>query len=1733
MQRSRELKEVETDASNSKHFDLASNLGLEQLHQLATIAWKAEKEMDTVKEKTYTQANTDNHISANPNPHAPGNQWHRQGCACARTPDAPHAPAYPTTHIGRRERRKRREEKPGRPASYNPPGEDKPRRPEGMRMIRQAGKKYDFSEIEGRIQNLWKEQKLYEKTVEHRKDGQDFYFIDGPPYTSGNIHLGTAWNKTLKDTVIRYLRMNRFNVRDQAGFDMHGLPIEVQVEKTLNIQNKKDIEEYGIEKFIETCRKFAVENKDRMTGQFKELGVWLDWENPYTTITNEYVEAAWWTLKKAQEKDLLTQAERVLPWCPRCETALAEAEIEYWDEEDPSIFVRFPVQTKENEYIVIWTTTPWTLPADLAVAVHPTFEYAKVKVTIKGQEEFWWIINDTSVIENLIALYMYKEQYAKASDEKKLKFRARLKGKYEIMKTIQGEDMEGKGYVHPLLEEVPWHKEDRGYNHCRVVLAEYVTDENTGCVHTAPGHGPDDFETGKAYDLPPFCPIDERAVLTEDAGKYAGMFTKDADPAIIQDLEDKGLMISADTITHRYGHCWRCKTPITYRATTQWFLKITHIRDRMLEEIERVRWTPEWAGSSRQRAWVEGARDWCITRQRYWGIPLPVWACECGENFVAAMAEDLKDAEGYEEGMSLHRPWVDRVKVKCAKCGTSVSRVPDVLDVWIDSAVCSWAQLGYPHREDEFKRWWPCKWITEAHDQTRGWFYSQLGAGVIAFDKIPYESVLMHGFALDENGRPMSKSLGNSIPPKEVTDKYGVDSLRFYLLRGSAPWEDVAFQWDGVKNANRVFNILWNVYYFATTYMALDKYDPKKDNVDSLWSELAPEDLWILSKLEGMKKEVGQELELSNLHKAARALEGFLLEDLSRKYVKLVKDRVWIEGDSPRKLSAYAVLWECLTGIAKVLAPMCPHVAEEIYRNLDGELPTVHMCDWPEVHEGWINPEIEQQMDVVQSIVESVLNSRQRAAVKLRWPVRRIIVAADEESVCAAVEALEGILLSQTNVKEVELLVPGETWGELEWDIQPNIHAIGPVFRQWASKIAILLRNRDPVTVKEAIQRGDYSLGIEGHVVKITSEMVDFIPKLPEGIIESEFQGGRVFTDVLITEDIKVEGFAEEIRRRIQQMRKEMDLKVEWFVETKLLMSDDLADIMLDKAEYIAEQTRSHFMEFVSEYPESQYVKEWTIEGEEVIIGLTRVIFEGEEEEQAPEEAAPAAVAEAPVEPEAERPPAEVAEAPAEEARPEEPPIEEPKPEEMPETPHVQEAEAPAEEAKPEEKPEDARPEEPPREEIKPEGRPEEAKPEEPPKEEQKPEETPEQPKPEEPPKEEQKPEEAPKEEQRPEETPEQPKPEELPKEEQKPEDAPEQPKPEEPPREEPRPEEKKTITPESFFQPLASGEEPKPPEPVVEEKAEEKPAREELRCTLCGAPVEPWSEACPRCGTPFAREDAKGEAPSKVEPPEERVCAYCSQPISQEEMFTDCQCGESYHQTCALRSGNCKVCNKPLLGKGQAKEPDNEPAPEELEEEPVPEAPKEEAAPEEPKKETEPEAAPGEPTVVAAPAPAEEREKDTEQLMGGYTYLVREHRPNKSYRMFVKQMEKGRKGLCITREYPDKVKKRFKLGDARVLWLSNISKKNAIRPKNLEKLSLSLEQFLSSGPNTIIILDGLEYLITNNSFITVLRLLQSLRDQVAVYESILILSANPDTLEAHQFNLLDKEVDQTLQPDE
>jgi isoleucyl-tRNA synthetase len=868
-------------------------------------------------------------------------------------------------------------------------------------IVKELPRQLSLRELEKKTLAQWQVDHTYEKVKQQKKDKPVFNFIDGPPYTTGSIHLGTAWNKIMKDIVLRYKRMRGFNVIDTPGYDMHGLPIEVKVEQELNIKSKKEIEQ-NVEEFVEKCRHFALINLDTMSEQFSELGVWMDWKKPYMTLSDSYIEGIWRTMKKAYDRGYVYRGVKVLEVCPRCETALARHEHEYKTVEDVSIFVKLRVKGKPNEFLVVWTTTPWTLPANLAVLAHPDYEYVRVKVG-----------NEVWVMAKALATVLIQ---------------GLLEKDFQVVEEVKGRDLEGLKYEHPLVEEVPIQAQlDKKYKkaHTIVLSSEYVTlEQGTGLVHCAPGHGPEDFEVGKQNGLPPFSPIDY-AKFTSEAGKYAGIFPKKADEAIIKDLERKGLLIYKGTIKHEYAHCWRCHSPLLFQATNQWFIKVADLKEAMQKENTKTHWVPDWAGRQSFKNWIDGLQDWCISRQRYWGAPLPIWVCDsCGDVEVLGSKKELIGKAG-KTPKELHKPWVDELTWKCEKChrkGTK-RRIPDVLDVWLDSGSCIWATLPVTTGSTDYDSWQERDFIIEGKEQIRGWFNSLMCSSMVAYGRWPYKSVYMHGFMCDEQGREMHKSLGNYIEPKEVISKHGVESYRFYSSKSGLPGDDIRFNWKDMADTDRSLNIAWNVYVFASTFMADAKYDPSKFKLDGM--KLQPEDRWILSRINTVAKEVTEAMENYVIPTAPRALQDFVVKDLSRWYIKLIRARTWVTTSGPNKTAALTTLFNVLEKLAYLLAPLTPMLSEAFYQSLirptsEDSLESIHMCQWPEVTEKCIDIELESKMDYAREIVETTLAIRQEAKVKLRWPCRKLIIVPKEKSLDIA--DLLDVIKDQASVKEIQVL---------------------------------------------------------------------------------------------------------------------------------------------------------------------------------------------------------------------------------------------------------------------------------------------------------------------------------------------------------------------------------------------------------------------------------------------------------------------------------------------------------------------------------------------------------------------------------------------------------------------------------------------------------------------------------------------------------------------------------------
>jgi isoleucyl-tRNA synthetase len=1043
---------------------------------------------------------------------------------------------------------------------------------------------YAPADVEDAVGEFWDDHDAYQAATEAHADDPPFFFVDGPPYTSGQMHLGTAWNKTLKDAIIRYKRMRGHDVTDRPGYDMHGLPIEVKVEEELGFENKGDIEEYGVESFIERCREFAERNRELMDEDFASVGVWMDWDDPYKTVSPEYMEAAWWAFDRVHENGLVERGKRSVNYCPRCQTAIAANEVEYHEIESPSIYVTFPLRDREGS-LVIWTTTPWTIPANTFVAVDGGMTYRKVRAERGGESDVLYVAEPC--VEDVLKRGRYED--------------------YEVLAELSGEEMVGWEYEHPLAEQVPDHVDSEGT--CQVYTADYVEADRTGLVHSAPGHGQEDFARGQELGLEVFVPVDEQGEFTEAGGAYAGQFVRDANEDIVADLEANGRLLASGTHEHRYGQCWRCDTDIIYLATDQWFITVTDVKDEILDNIADSEWHPQWARDNRFRDFVEDSPDWNVSRQRYWGIPIPIWVNEDDPDdwTVVGTREELAervDQAVDPDAIDLHRPSVDDLTI--TEDGTTYRRVPDVFDVWLDSSVATLGTIDYPSDEEAFEELWPADLIVEAHDQTRGWFWSQLGMGTAALGRIPYREVVMHGFTTIDEGEKMSKSRGNIVTPEEAIEEAGRDPLRAYLLSHDQQGTDLNFEWDGLREMQSTLNIFWNVFRFPLPYMDLDGYDPATASLDD--GHLTVVDRWVLSRLQTVKAEMVEAWDDYRVDDALNALLAFVTDDVSRFYVKAIRERMWAEEDSADKRGAYATLSTVLLETVRLLAPYTPYLAEQVYQHLDGEATTVHALDWPAVEEDLRDAELEENVAVLRRVEEAAANARQQAGRKLRWPVTRVVVESSDEAVRGSVDALRDLLADRVNARSVDVVA---AFDELVEYADPQMDVVGPAFGADSQAVMAAVEG----LTREDLGEAPYAVEVDGETYELDEEMVSFVAEPPADVAAADFDagddrgGGTVYVDTSLTDDIEAEGYARDVVRRVQEMRKRLDLDVEEPVRTAIDVADDrVAAFVDDNRSFIAEETRtSEFVDDPGSLADDAAVEEWEVEGVRVTIGVERL----------------------------------------------------------------------------------------------------------------------------------------------------------------------------------------------------------------------------------------------------------------------------------------------------------------------------------------------------------------------------------------------------------------------------------------------------------------------------------------------------------------------------------------------
>ena len=979
-------------------------------------------------------------------------------------------------------------------------------------MYKKVSTDMNFVEREKQVEKFWEDNQIFEKSMKVREGNPSYVFYDGPPTANGKPHIGHVETRVIKDMIPRYRTMKGYQVPRKAGWDTHGLPVELEVEKKLGLDGKDQIEKYGVEPFIEQCKE-SVWKYEGMWEDFSHtVGFWADMKNPYVTYHNDYIESEWWALKEIWKKGLLYEGHKIVPYCPRCGTPLSSHEVAqgYKDVKERSAVVRFKVKG-EDAYILAWTTTPWTLPSNVALCVNPDEDY--VKVTSKGYTYYMAAaLVDTVLGEGA-----------------------------EVLEHYQGKDLEFKEYE-PLF---PYAEKRIGNKKAYYVVCDtYVTlTDGTGVVHIAPAFGEDDSKVGHRYDLPFVQLVNEKGEMTEET-PWAGTFCKKADMAVLQALEDKDLLFDAPLFEHSYPHCWRCDTPLIYYARETWFIRMTAVKEDLIRNNNTINWIPESIGKGRFGDWLENVQDWGLSRNRYWGTPLPVWQCECGHQDCIGSIEELKEkADNCPDDIELHRPYIDAVTIKCPKCGKEMHRVPEVIDCWFDSGSMPFAQHHYPFENKEtFEKQFPAQFISEAVDQTRGWFYSLLAISTLLFNKAPYENVIVLGLVQDENGQKMSKSKGNAVDPFDALQTYGADAIRWYFYTSSAPWLPSRFAGKTVVEGQRKFmGTLWNTYAFFVLYANIDNFDATKYSLE--YDKLAVMDKWLLSRLESTVKAVDDNLANYRIPEAAKALQSFV-DDMSNWYVRRSRERFWAKGMEQDKINAYMTLYTALVTVAKAAAPMIPFMTEDIYQNLvksiDASAPeSIHLCDFPEVHENWIDPKMEEDMADLLEIVVMGRAARNTANIKNRQPIGTMYVKSEFQ----LSEFYKEIIEDELNVKEV--VFKDDIADFISYSFKPQMRTVGPKYGKLLNKIKTTLSELDGnKAMAELKSTGELKLDIDGQEIVLLEEDLLIDMAQMEGYVSESDHTITVVLDTNLTPELIEEGFVRELVSKIQTMRKEAGFEV-------------------------------------------------------------------------------------------------------------------------------------------------------------------------------------------------------------------------------------------------------------------------------------------------------------------------------------------------------------------------------------------------------------------------------------------------------------------------------------------------------------------------------------------------------------------------------------------------------------
>ena len=1052
-------------------------------------------------------------------------------------------------------------------------------------MYQKVSTDLNFVDREKNVGEFWRNQKIFEKSMKAREGNPTYTFYDGPPTANGKPHIGHVLTRVIKDMIPRYKTMKGYMVPRKAGWDTHGLPVELEVEKLLGLDGKEQIEEYGMEPFIKKCKESVWKYKGMWEDFSGTVGFWADMDNPYVTYDDNFIESEWWALKEIWNKKLSYMGFKIVPYCPRCGTPLSAQEVAqgYKLVKERSAIVRFKV-TGEDAYFLAWTTTPWTLPSNVALCVNPEDTYIKVKAA----DGYTYYLAE-ALADNVLGSLADKDSDTPA---------------YEVLETYKGSDLERKEYepLYACAKECADKQHKKGFF---VTCDTYVTmSDGTGIVHIAPAFGEDDANVGRNYDLPFVQFVTEKGEMSAET-PFAGLFVKKADPEVLKDLDAKGQLFAAPKFEHDYPHCWRCDTPLIYYARESWFIKMTEVRDDLVRNNNTVNWIPESIGTGRFGNWLENIQDWGISRNRYWGTPLNIWECEgCGKQESIGSRAELAERSGNPEDakVELHRPYIDAVTFTCPDCGKTMKRVPEVIDCWFDSGAMPFAQHHYPfENKDLFEKQFPAQFISEAVDQTRGWFYSLMAESTLLFNKAPYENVIVLGHVQDENGQKMSKSKGNAVDPFDALEKYGADAIRWYFYINSAPWLPNRFHGKAVQEGQRKFmGTLWNTYAFFVLYANIDNFDATKYTLD--YDNLAVMDKWLLSRLNSTVQAVDDNLAAYKIPETARALQEFV-DEMSNWYVRRCRDRFWAKGMEQDKINAYMTLYTALVTIAKAAAPMIPFMTEDIYRNLvcslDASAPeSVHLCDFPEVQKEHIDKKLEADMEVVLEAVVLGRACRNTANIKNRQPIGKMFVKAD----AALSQFYLDIIKDELNVKEAE--ITEDVSALTTYSFKPQLKTLGRRFGKNINAVREILAGLDgQAAMAELKEKGTLTIQVEGVDEALAEEDLLIEAAQMEGYVSDSDHGVTVVLDTNLTPELLEEGFVREVISKVQTMRKDAGFEVMDHIQLYVKDNDKVKDIVQKNEESLCSDVLA---DGVTYDEVSGFTKEWSINGEKVTLGVEK-----------------------------------------------------------------------------------------------------------------------------------------------------------------------------------------------------------------------------------------------------------------------------------------------------------------------------------------------------------------------------------------------------------------------------------------------------------------------------------------------------------------------------------------------